>query len=48
MGDANLNYFKASVKNLEDMEQLTLNISEKSRTRIIASSPLSFQIELME
>ena len=30
------------------MEQLTLNISEKSRTRIIASSPLGFQIELME
>ncbi|MFB0515739.1 MAG: GNAT family N-acetyltransferase [Candidatus Neomarinimicrobiota bacterium] len=30
------------------MEQLTFNISEKSRTRIIASSPLNFQIELME
>ena len=30
------------------MEQLTLNISEKSRTRVIASSPFSFQIELME
>jgi len=30
------------------MEQLTLNINEKSRTRIIASSPLGFQIELME
>ncbi|UCH11356.1 MAG: GNAT family N-acetyltransferase [Fidelibacterota bacterium] len=30
------------------MEQLTLNISEKSRTRVIASSPYGFQIELME
>jgi GNAT superfamily N-acetyltransferase len=30
------------------MEQLTLNISERSRTRVIASSPYGFQIELME
>lgn len=30
------------------MEQLTLNITEKSRTRVIASSPHGFQIELME
>ncbi len=30
------------------MEQLTLHINEKSRTRVIASSPLNFQIELME
>lgn len=30
------------------MEQLTLNINEKSRTRVIASSPHGFQIELME
>lgn len=30
------------------MEQLTLNINEKSRTRIIASSPYGIQIELME
>lgn len=30
------------------MEQLTLHISEKSRSRIIASSPQNFQIELME
>jgi len=30
------------------LEQLSLNISEQSRTRIIASSPLDFQIELME
>lgn len=30
------------------MEQLSLNISEKSRSRIIASSPQGMQIELME
>ena len=30
------------------MEQLTLNITEKSRIRVIASSPHGFQIELME
>lgn len=30
------------------MEQLTLNITERSRSRVIASSPYGFQIELME
>ncbi|MCH7496800.1 MAG: GNAT family N-acetyltransferase [Candidatus Marinimicrobia bacterium] len=30
------------------MEQLTFNISEKSRTRVIAFSPDEFRIELME
>lgn len=30
------------------MEQLTLNITEQTRSRIIASSPQGFQIELME
>lgn len=30
------------------MEQLSLNIKEQSRSRIIASSPVGFQIELME
>ncbi|MEE9464517.1 MAG: GNAT family N-acetyltransferase [Candidatus Neomarinimicrobiota bacterium] len=30
------------------MEQLTLNITENSRSRVIASSPHGFQIELME
>lgn len=29
-------------------EQLTLEIAEKTRSRVIASSPLNFQIELME
>ena len=29
-------------------EQLTLEIAEKTRSRIIASSSLNFQIELME
>ncbi len=31
-----------------DVEQLSLNINERSKARVIASSPLGFQIELME
>ena len=30
------------------MEQLSLNINEETRSKIIASSPLGFQIELIE